>query len=143
MRTLAASGLIALLHERFAAGAVFCGFSAGSIMMSRQWVRWRDPSDDSSAELFDCLGLVPLACDMHDEADGWEELKKLLTLRGVEGEIGYGVPTSLGLRVGPGNRVEAIGSWVHRYAYRDGHIANIGDTSPAFIVDPAEYAYQI
>lgn len=143
MRTLQASGLIPLLHERFAAGAVFCGFSAGSIMLARQWVRWRDPADDATAEPFDCVGLVPLVCDMHDEAEGWEELKTLLRLRRVEGEIGYGVPTSLGLRVGPGDRVEAIGGWVHRHTFRDGRVDNIGDISPAFIVHPAEYEYQI
>ena len=143
MQTLKASGLIPLLHDRFAAGTVFCGFSAGSIMLSQQWVRWHDPTDDASAEPFDCLGLAPLVCDRHDEADGWEELKTLLRLRRVEGEIGYGVPTSLGLRVGPDHRVEAIGGWVHRYTFRDRRVDNIGDTSPSFIVDPAEYAYQI
>lgn len=143
MGTLRASGLVPLLHERYQAGVVFCGFSAGSIMLSRQWVRWRDPLDNSTAEPFDCIGLVPLICDMHDEADGWEELKTLLRLRHVDGEIGYGVPTSLGLRVGPGDRVEAIGGWVHRHTVRDGRVDNIGDISPAFIVHPSEYEYQI
>jgi len=143
MRTLQASGLIPLLHERFASGAVFCGFSAGSIMLSRQWVRWMDPGDNASAETFDCIGIVPLICDMHDEAEGWEELKMLLQLRRLEGEIGYGVPTSLGLRVGPGERVEAIGGWVHRHTFRDGRVDNIGDISPAFIVHQSEYEYQI
>ena len=143
MRTLRASGLVPLLHERFTAGAVFCGFSAGSIMLARQWVRWRKPDDDASAEPFDCVGLVPLVCDMHDEAEGWEELKALLRLRRVDGEIGYGVPTSMGLRVMPDGRVEAIGGWVHRHTYRDGRVDNIGDINPAFSVHPSEYGYQI
>ena len=143
MRTLRASGLVPLLHERFAAGAVFCGFSAGSIMLARQWVRWHKPDDDASAEPFDCVGLVPLVCDMHDEAEGWEELKTLLRLRRVDGEIGYGVPTSMGLRVMPDGRVEAIGGWVHRHTYRDGRVDNIGDINPAFSVHPSEYGYQI
>lgn len=143
MRTLRASGLVPLLHERFASGAVFCGFSAGSIMLARQWVRWHDPADDASAEPFDCVGLVPLVCDMHDEATGWEELKTLLRLRRLEGEIGYGVPTSMGLRVTPDGRVEAIGGWVHRHTFRDGRVDNIGDINPAFTVHPSEYEYQI
>ena len=143
MQTLRASGLIPLLHERFAAGVVFCGFSAGSIMLARQWVRWRDPADDSTAEPFDCVGLVPLVCDMHDEAQGWEELKTLLRLRRVEGETGYGVPTSMGLRVAPDGGVEAIGGWVHRHTFRDGRVDNIGDINPAFYVHASEYEYQI
>ena len=143
MRTLQASGLVPLLHERFAEGAVFCGFSAGSIMLTRQWVRWRDPADDSSAEPFDCVGIVPLVCDMHDEAEGWEELKTLLRLRRVHGEIGYGVPTSMGLRVAPDGAVEAIGGWVHRHTFRDGRIDNIGDIWPTFFVHLSEYEYQI
>jgi peptidase E len=142
-RVLADHGLSPLLRERFACGAVFCGFSAGSIMLGRQWVRWPDPSVDSTAEAFDCIGVVPLVCDMHDEAEGWEELKTLLRLRRADGEIGYGVPTSMGLRVFPDSRVEAIGGWVHRYTFRDGRVDNIGDINPAFFVHPSEYEYQI
>ena len=143
MRTLQARGLIPLLRERFDAGTVFCGFSAGSIMLARQWVRWHDPTDDSSAEPFDCAGIVPLVCDMHDEAAGWEELKTLLRLRRVDGEIGYAIPTSMGLRVAADGGVEAIGGWVHRHTYRDGRVDNIGDINPAFHVHPSEYEYQI
>jgi peptidase E len=143
MRVLAERGFVSLLHERFHAGAVFSGFSAGSILMARQWVRWTDPADDATAEPFDCLGLAPLVCDTHDEADGWEELKTLIRLRRLDGEIGYGIPTSMGLRVLPDGRIEAIGGFVHRHTYRDGRVDNIGDISPAFFVHPSEYEYQI
>ena len=143
MRLLAERGLVALLHERYHAGAVFSGFSAGSILMSRQWVRWTDPADDATAVPFDCLALVPLVCDTHDETAGWEELKTLIRLRRVAGEIGYGIPTSMGLRVLPDGAAVAIGGFVHRYTYRDGRVDNIGDISPAFFVHPSEYEYQI
>jgi len=143
MRTLRERGLAGLIRNRFQAGAVLAGFSAGSILLSRQWVHWRDPDDDSTAEPFDCIGVVPLVCDMHDEADGWEELKMLLRLRQVDGEIGYGIPTSMGLRIHPDNRIEAIGGMVHRYTFRDGRVDNIGDISPAFFVHQSEYEYQI
>ena len=143
MRVLRASGVIPLLRERWEQGAVFAGFSAGSILLSRQWVRWHDPTDDASAEAFDCLGFVPLVCDMHDESDGWEELKTLLRLRRVPDEIGYGVPISMGLRVHPDGRIEAVGGWVHRHTFRDGRVDNIGDIWPAFFVHPSEYEYQI
>jgi len=143
MRTLIERGMTGLIRKRFQAGAVLAGFSAGSILLSRQWVRWRDPDDNSTAESFDCIGIIPLVCDMHDETDGWEELKMLLRLRQVDGEIGYGIPTSMGLRIHPDNRIEAIGGVVHRYTYRDGRVDNIGDISPSFFVHPLEYEYQI
>ncbi len=37
MRALAESDLVSFLHERFHAGVVFSGFSAGSILLSRQF----------------------------------------------------------------------------------------------------------
>jgi len=47
------------LRRLHRSGRLFFGTSAGSIMLSRKWVRWRDPHDDRSAELFPCLGLHP------------------------------------------------------------------------------------
>jgi len=143
MRTLRERAMAGLIRARFQAGAVLAGFSAGSILLSRQWVHWSDPDDDSTAVPFDCIGIVPLVCDMHDETDGWEELKMLLRRRQVDGEIGYGIPTSMGLRIHPDYRIEAIGGMVHRYTFRDGRVDNIGDISPAFFVHQSEYEYQI
>lgn len=143
MQIIQERGIAPLIRERYQAGAVLAGFSAGSILLSRQWVRWSDPDNDATAAPFDCIGVVPLVCDMHDEADGWEELKTLLRLRRLDGEIGYGIPTSMGLRVHPDDRIEAIGGMVHRYTFRDGRVDNIGDISPAFFVHPCEYEYQI
>jgi cyanophycinase-like exopeptidase len=143
MRVLNDQGIPPILRQRYQDGVVFSGFSAGSILLSRQWVRWTDPDDDASAEPFDCLGIAPLVCDTHGEAFGWEELKTLLRLRQTPGEIGYGIPTSMGLRVFADGRIEAIGGIVHRYTFRDRRVDNIGDISPAFIVHPSEYEYQI
>lgn len=122
MRILHERGGMELIYEQFRRGAVLAGFSAGSILLSRQWIRWRNPDDDSTAEPFDCLGVVPLICDMHDEAEGWEELKILLRLRQVEGEIGYGIPASMGLRIHPDHRIEEIGGRVHRFIFRNGRV---------------------
>ena len=125
MSILGKHNLSKLIHRRFQEGAVLAGLSAGSILLAQQWVRWRNPDDDSSAEPFDCLGLVPLICDMHDEDEGWEELKLLLRLRHVDGEVGYGIPASMGLRIHPDNRIEDIGGRVHRYRYRNGRVETI------------------
>lgn len=143
MRLLEQHAIPPLLRRRHAEGAVLAGFSAGSIMLARQWVRWRDPDDDATAEAFQGVGLAPLICDTHGEADGWAELKTLLSLRRQPDEIGYGIPTSMGLRAHPDGRIEAIGGHVHRYTFRDGRVDNIGDISPAFFVHASEYEYQI
>lgn len=143
MQVLRDRSMATLLRERYEDGVVFSGFSAGSILLSRQWVRWSDPDNDASAEPFDCLEIAPLICDTHGEADGWQELKTLLRLRGVPGEIGYGIPTSMGLRVHADGRVDAIGGAVQRYAHCDGRVDNLGDIAPAFEVHASEYEYQI
>ena len=62
---------------------------------------------------------------MHDEDEGWEELKLRLRLRHVDGEVGYGIPASMGLRIHPDNRIEDIGGRVHRYRYRNGRVETI------------------
>lgn len=118
MQILHARGIIGLIRERYKTGAVFGGLSAGSILLAQQWVRWRDPSDDDTAEPFDCLGIVPVICDMHDENDGWEELKMLLSLRQNDGEIGYGIPASAGLCIHPDSHIEFFGKAPHRFVFR-------------------------
>ena len=79
--------LKALYHE----GKRFIGVSAGTIMMGSHWVRWEVPGDDSSASLFDCLGIVPLLFDVHGEEEDWAELRAALTLSG-DGARGFGLP---------------------------------------------------
>ena len=61
-------------------GKPFFGISAGSIMLAQEWIRWRDPEDDTTAEIFPCLGIAPVICDTHGEEDGWEELQALIAL---------------------------------------------------------------
>jgi len=122
MKILHERGVLKLIHKRFRAGAVLGGLSAGSILLARQWLRWRDPEDDATAEPFDCIGIAPLICDMHDEDEGWEELKALLRLRQIEGETGYGIPASAGLCIHADKRIEAIGGVVQRFIFRNGRV---------------------
>jgi peptidase E len=130
MQVLTNRDIVPLLHERFRDGAVCAGLSAGSILLCRQWVRWRNPDDAAGAETFDCLGLAPLVCDTHSEEDGWEELKTLLSLRRASGEIGYGIPTGGALRIRADGRVEALGHPVHRHVFSEGHVEKIADLAP-------------
>lgn len=100
-------GVLALLRQRFEAGVPFMGLSAGSIMLARGWVRWAESPREQDA-LLKCLGFAPLYCDVHGEADGWDELKALLRLLPA-GAVGYGIRAGGALRVCDGV-IEEIGS---------------------------------
>jgi cyanophycinase-like exopeptidase len=101
--------LIIFFRELYNRGKLFCGISAGAIMLCRYWMHWRDPDDDDTVELLDCLGFAPLLCDVHDEEDNWMEMKRLLGFF-PQGTIGYGIPAEGALRVSPDGKITAIGS---------------------------------
>ena len=119
MKLLAGGGVIDLLEKRFAEGTPFFGLSAGAIMLCRQWVAWRDPKDDTTAGLFDCLGFADLCCDMHDESCDWEDLRMLLQLSG-EGATGYGIRAGGAIRVDPDGKVEVISGKIDKLVQRGG-----------------------
>lgn len=129
MRVLGEKHLAPCLRARYDHGTVFVGLSAGSIMLSRQWVRWPDPNDDSTAEAFACMGFAPVLCDTHGEADNWEELLALLRV-GAPGAVGYGIPSGAGLCVMPEGRLRAMGESVHRFTMREGTATRITDLEP-------------
>jgi peptidase E len=121
--------MVNFLAELYQEGTPFFGISAGSIILAKEWVRWRNPDDDATAEVFPCLGLAPVLCDTHDEKGGWEELKVLLMLE-KDGATGYGIATGTALRVFPDGRMEALGGAVHQYVGRSGKIERISDVMP-------------
>jgi cyanophycinase len=129
MEALEERQILPFLHELFERGKPFFGSSAGSIMLGRQWVRWEDPDDDATASLFACMGLAPIVCDTHGEAEGWEELRTLLRLT-PEGTFAYGIPTGGGLCVCPDGTLEALGAPVHCYAYGGGAAVRRADLPP-------------
>ncbi len=135
MRVLKEKNMINFLSRLYNQGKFFCGISAGSIMLSKEWVRWRDPNDDSAAELFPCLGFAPIICDTHGEHDDWEELKAVLKLE-KDDVRGYGIVTSTGIRVFPDGRIETLGGAVHQYVRlgsrveRSSDIASVNNTYP-------------
>ena len=117
MRVLVEKEMTGFLRRLYRSGKLFLGVSAGSIMLARKWVRWRDPHNDESAELFSCLGLAPILCDTHGEGDGWEELKVLLTLS-PRGAIGYGIGSGTAIVVEPDRTLSALGGEVDRLRRR-------------------------
>ncbi len=110
-------------------GKPFFGVSAGSIMLAKEWIRWRDPNDDTTAEIFPCLGIAPVICDTHGEADGWEELQALLALE-KDGTTGYGIVSGTAIKVFPDGKIEALGGAIHRYTKRNGKVERIEDIVP-------------
>ncbi len=116
-------------QELFQQGKLFFGASAGSIMLAQKWVRWTDPEDDSTAELFPCLGIAPVICDTHAEEDDWIELKAALRLE-KESVKGYGISSGSTLKVFPDGKIEAIGGPVSQFILRQGKVERIADLTP-------------
>lgn len=129
MQVLSERGMTGFLAGLYREGKPFFGLSAGSIMLAKEWVRWRDPDDERTAEIFPCMAFVPVLCDTHDEEGGWEELGRLLMLEKV-GSVGYGIATGTALRVFPDGGVEALGGAVYRYVRRTEGVKRISDLMP-------------
>jgi peptidase E len=129
MRVLEGKNMAGFLTDLFKRGKVFFGVSAGSIMLAREWVRWRDPEDDSTAELFPCLGIAPIICDTHAEADDWEELRAALRLKEEDAQ-GYGIPSGSCLKVYPDGRMEALGGAVAQFLRRGNSIVKQTELLP-------------
>ena len=124
MDALAKRGMIGFLRSQYSGGKPFFGVSAGSIMLAKNWVRWKDPDGHSSAELFTCLGIAQVYCDTHDEEDDWEELKALTGLIPPD-SISYGIPSGMGLATNPDGSVRALGGAVPRFKNVDGRVKKI------------------
>ena len=129
MDVLKEKGIIDFLCKLYDKGVPFFGLSAGSIMLAAEWVRWPDPNDEASAELFPCLGFAPVICDTHDEEGGWEELQAALALE-KPGTHGYGIATGSGIKVYPDGRVEAVGGPVFQYIRQSSTVKRIDDLRP-------------
>jgi peptidase E len=117
------AGFLTSLYEQ---GKPFFGTSAGAIMLAKEWVRWPDPDDDSSAELFPCLGFAPIICDCHDEESGWEELRGALKLK-EDGIKGYGLSAGSTVKVFADGKVEVVAGTVNQYVRRGKKIEKLSD----------------
>jgi len=110
-------------------GKLFFGASAGSIMMADKWVRWPDPNDDSSAELFPCLGIAHVLLDTHAEEDDWEELRAAVALE-RDNACGFGIASGSCLKVDPVGKIQALGGPVARYLRQNGKVIRQPDLLP-------------
>ncbi len=129
MDILQEKNMLDFLTGLYRQGKPFFGVSAGAIMLADKWIRWRDPDDDNSAELFPCLGFAPIICDTHDEQAGWEELQAALMLE-KEGVKGYGLSSGSAIVVTSDGKVEGVGGTVYQYVHRGNKVVRIEDILP-------------
>ena len=129
MEVLQEKGMVDFLFQLYQQGKPFFGVSAGSIMLAKEWIRWRDPDDDATAEVFPCLGLAPVICDTHAEEDDWQELKALLALK-QDNVKGYGIPSGAAIKVFHDGKIEALGGAIHQYIRRGERVERIPDILP-------------
>ncbi len=129
MDVLREKNMLDLVTGLYRQGKPFFGISAGAIMLADRWVRWRDPDDDSSAELFPCLGFAQVICDTHDEEGGWEELQSALKLA-EDGTRGYGLATGSGIKVTPDGKVEALGGDIYVYVNSHSNVERLENVLP-------------
>ena len=98
-------------------------------MLAKEWIRWRDPEDDTTAEVFPCLGIAPVICDTHGEAEGWEELQALLAME-KDNTIGYGIVSGTAMKVFPDGKIEALGGAIYQYTKSNGTVKRLEDILP-------------
>jgi hypothetical protein len=98
-----AQGVAELLRERYLAGAVLLGVSAGAMQLGQRV--WSAPVP-AAGELFPVLGLAPLLVGVH-EAPEWEGLERAVRLAGAPAQ-GLGIPHGGGVLVHPDLSMEAV-----------------------------------
>ena len=130
MQVLTEKKMVSFLQQLYGQGKLFFGMSAGSIMLAKEWVRWLDPDDDSTVEIFPCLGLAPVICDTHAEDDDWQELKTLLNME-MDNTKGYGIPSGAAIKVSPDGTIEALGEAVYQFIRHTGRVNRSPDILPA------------
>ena len=129
MQVLEEKNMVGFLQDLVRQDKVIFGISAGSIMLAKEWVRWKNPDDDDSVEIFPCLNIAPVVCDTHAEEDDWEELKTLLKIAPAD-MTGYGIPSDAAIIVLPDGKVEALGAPVVRFTRRGKEVRRDPDVLP-------------
>ena len=100
--TFEKNGLKPKIGERYQAGALLIGISAGAVQIGLRGCREGAP--DEEIDFFDTFGLIPFLIDAHQEPE-WERLTRM-TLE-VGGYIqGLGIPSGGGAIVHPDMTVE-------------------------------------
>jgi len=99
-RAFEAAGIKDRIIERYYAGALLIGVSAGAVQLGlKGW-------DDESRKLFDTFRIVPFVIDVHDEPS-WGQLVQAVPKAGEHAK-GFGIPTGGGAFYHPDYSIEPI-----------------------------------
>jgi len=94
------TGLKDKLVERYYAGAILAGVSAGAVQLGlKGW-------NEDASEVFDTFRLVPFVVDVHDEGS-WAGLQRALPKAG-EHARGFGIPSGGGALYHPDYSLEPV-----------------------------------
>ncbi len=106
--TFQENGLSSRVAERYAAGAVLIGLSAGAIQLGLHGIREAPPEggDGGEIELFETFKLIPLLIDAHQEPE-WRRLNRAMPQVGPYVQ-GLGIPSGGGAVVYPDMTVEPV-----------------------------------
>lgn len=102
-RVFEQNGLAELIPRRYSEGAVLLGLSAGAVQCGQYG--WREGGDEVS--MFETLKLVPFIVGVHEEASGWDSLKKAVMAVGGRTH-GIGIPSGGGLMLHSDRSIEPL-----------------------------------
>jgi cyanophycinase-like exopeptidase len=108
------TGMKDVILERYAAGAVLVGISAGAVQLGRYGLV--ETAATWPRELLDVFNLVPAVVDVHDERNDWTRLSSVVHL--LEGAvIGLGIPSGGGVIVYPDATIEPLRRPAHEFRF--------------------------
>lgn len=97
-----ASGVRDIIEQRYHAGAVLIGVSAGAVQLGN--VGWPERDPDAA---FPTWGLAPFVVDAHAEDEGWASLRAVVRARGP-GARGIGISLGGGVILHPDRTLQAV-----------------------------------
>jgi cyanophycinase-like exopeptidase len=112
------TGLGELIADRYRAGAVLVGVSAGAVQFGKYA---SVSSGDGAQKLIETFGLVDFIVDAHDERRDWQTLAATIQL--LEGSArGMGIPHGGALIAHPDGTFEPAGRAVEEFVFTDGRL---------------------
>ena len=115
------TGMRDVIVQRYLAGAVLVGVSAGAVQLGLEGVDDDAEVNGLPGAWFDTFRLVPFVIDVHDEDRGWERLRERVRSRG-NGARGIGIPMGGGLAYYADHTLEPFGKPSVEYRCDDGEI---------------------
>jgi len=113
-------GMKQSILQRYSEGALLLGISAGAVQLGL--LGWPGDFAASSDELFETFKLVPFVIGVHEEKDGWKNLRQILHLKNGAAK-GLGIRAGGGLIYHPDQTIEPIRMPVILVSMENGKVA--------------------